>query len=294
MSSPSDQEFEVRRQLVQMQMLYEVGLAMSESLDPSFVAEQVLHRALAMVDARAGALLVCDSDETIPACEIGLADALAALSALDEVRKAWDEGQVAHIDRGDGEVPRHVAIVPLRFHEEVGGVLLLADKEMRGGSATGFDDDDDGMLESFAMQAGSALRNARLHQDLQSAFEALKAAQEKIAQLEQLRALGDLAGDLTHSMRHALGLVVGHADMFLDLKSDPEKAMRSVLSTAEGGQDLIGRIDRAAAAATAKVDRRCCAKTYDPSRGVGVSTRLRLKETVQFVGEGLRVPLAIR
>ena len=42
-----------------MQMLYEVGLAMSESLDPSFVAEQVLHRALAMVDARAGALLVC-------------------------------------------------------------------------------------------------------------------------------------------------------------------------------------------------------------------------------------------
>jgi len=56
---------------------------------------------------------------------------------------------VAHIDRGDGEVPRHVAIVPLRFHEEVGGVLLLADKEMRGGSATGFDDDDDGMLESF-------------------------------------------------------------------------------------------------------------------------------------------------
>ncbi|SVD16537.1 uncharacterized protein METZ01_LOCUS369391, partial [marine metagenome] len=65
-SSPSDQEFEVRRPLVQMQMLYEVGLAMSESLDPSFVAEQVLHRALAMVDARAGALLVCDSDETIP------------------------------------------------------------------------------------------------------------------------------------------------------------------------------------------------------------------------------------
>ncbi len=46
-----------------MQMLYEMGLAMSESLDPSFVTEQVLHRALAMVDAR------------------------AALSALDEVRK---------------------------------------------------------------------------------------------------------------------------------------------------------------------------------------------------------------
>ncbi len=129
---------------------------------------------------------------------------------------------MAHIDRGDGEVPRHVAIVPLRFHEEVGGVLLLADKEMRGGSATGFDDDDDGMLESFAMQAGSELRNASRH------------------------------------------------------------------------QDLIWRIDRAAAAATAKVDPRCCAKTYDPSRGVGVSTRLRLKETVQFVGEGLRVPLAIR
>ena len=73
-----------------------------------------------------------------------------------------------------------------------------------------------------------------------------------------------------------------------------ERREHLLTTPAKTGQDLIGRIDRAAATATAKVDRRCCAKTYDPSRGVGVSTRLRLKETVQFVGEGLRVPLAIR
>ena len=36
----TDPEFEARRQLVQMQMLYEVGLALSESLDPAYVAEQ--------------------------------------------------------------------------------------------------------------------------------------------------------------------------------------------------------------------------------------------------------------
>ena len=51
-------DFELRRQLLQMEMLYEVGVALSESLDLTHVAQEILQRALVMVDARSGMLVV--------------------------------------------------------------------------------------------------------------------------------------------------------------------------------------------------------------------------------------------
>lgn len=227
-----------------MQMLYEVGLALSESLDPTHVAEQILHRALAMVDARAGVLLTRSPDGRIQATsDIGLASATDVISS-DVVGTAWQQSGLSHVDRGEQQVPRHLTLVPLLFHDEVAGMLIVADKEQRVGSVTAFDGADEALLESFALQAGAALRNARLHQDLASAFEELKTAQEKIAQLEQLRSLGELAADLTHAMRHVMGLVIGHADTCLTLKTDATQALQAILQAAEGGQDLIARIDR--------------------------------------------------
>ena len=50
--SQEGNDFEIRRQLLQMEMLYEVGLAINESLDPAYVADEILQRTLTMVDAR--------------------------------------------------------------------------------------------------------------------------------------------------------------------------------------------------------------------------------------------------
>ena len=55
-------DFETRRQLLRLEMLYEIGLAINESLDPTYVAQEVLDRALMMLDAR-GAMLFVKSDE---------------------------------------------------------------------------------------------------------------------------------------------------------------------------------------------------------------------------------------
>ena len=38
----SNRDFEIRRQLLQMQMLYEIGLAINDSLDPTQVVEEIL------------------------------------------------------------------------------------------------------------------------------------------------------------------------------------------------------------------------------------------------------------
>lgn len=218
-----------------MQMLYEVGLALDESLDPGHMAEQVLHRALAAVDARAG-LLMTAADATATS-QIGFDEQVDKIAKLPEVAAAWSGTRGTSLDCGGAHSPRFLYLQPLHFHQETAGLLIVADKEQREQAASCFDEDDESLLESFSLQAGAALRNSRLHGDLQ-------AAQEKIAQLEQLRALGDLAGEVTHGLRHTLGLAIGHADLYMTLKSDPEKAMQSVLAAAENGQQLIHRIDR--------------------------------------------------
>ena len=41
-----------------------------------------------------------------------------------------------------------------------------------------------------------------------------------------------------------MGLVIGHADTYLTLRTDPDKAMTAVLAAAKGGEELINRIDR--------------------------------------------------
>jgi signal transduction histidine kinase len=236
-------DFEVRRQLLQMQMLYEVGLALGESLDFTHVAEQVLHRAVVMVDASAG-LLALRPDDGVDEIvyEAGLGGEASVLLAVPEAEAAWRRSDITQVSPG-AATKRHLCFVPLRCHEDVLGLLVVVDKESRTG-VTEFTDSDCELLDAFALQAGTALYNARLHRQLKAAFDELRAAQEKIAQLEQLRALGDLAAEITHALRHVLGLVVGHADTYLTLKGNPDTAMQAVLDAAEGGQSLIERIGR--------------------------------------------------
>ncbi len=236
--------FEGRRRLMQMEMLYEVGLALSESLDPLRVAEQLLQRAVMMVDARSALLLMREQDGA--SFEVMGSAGLEqdAASAITQLERAWQTREMVQCESSLGGF-RHVCIVPLECRDVMSGLLLVADREGREGEVGPFDDNDESLLHSFALQAAAALHNARLHTNLSQAYRELKAAQNKIAQLEQLRALGDLAADVTHTVRHILGLIIGRADLFLNFGKEPERAMSAILASAEEGQELINRIHRA-------------------------------------------------
>ncbi len=235
-------DFELRRRLLQMEMLYEVGLALHGSLDPLYVAEEILQRALVMVDARAGALWVREADGRL--AQVAAAGfAPAALTGLEAVlARVGAPAQLQQLTAAP-PVGACLCLVPLASSHDVAGVLVVADREIRG-SVGPFEPEDEALLRAFANQAGAALHNARLHRDLESAYAALQEAQKKVAQLEQLRALGDVAAEVTHAMRHVLGIIVGRADIFLAFPSDPEQTVRSILEGAAGGQQIIDRIDQ--------------------------------------------------
>jgi signal transduction histidine kinase len=241
MSQEDKSDFEVRRQLLQMEMLYEIGVALNESLDPSQVAEEILQRALVMVDARSAMLLFRGEGSAEIVGRAGSEEGADELLNLPEVTQAWSSSEPLTATR-NATSWQNLCIIPLLCQQHVEGLLVVADREARGAQVGPFTDNDQALLQSFAYQAGAAMHNARLHHDLEDAYEELKEAQRKLAKLEQLRALGDLAADMVHSMGHYMGIISGRAEMFLSFGKEPEKNMQAVLETAEEGKEVIERI----------------------------------------------------
>ena len=241
MSQEDKSDFEVRRQLLQMEMLYEIGVALNESLDPAQVAEEILQRALVMVDARSAMLLVRADDSFEILGRAGSVEGADEVLKVTEVAQAWNGSEPVTATRNVAAW-QNLCIIPLQCQQHVEGLLVVADRETRDAAVGPFTDNDQALLQSFAYQAGAAMHNARLHHDLEDAYEELKKAQRKLAQLEQLRALGDLAADMVHAMGHYMGIISGRAEMFLSFGKEPEKNMQAVLETAEEGKEVIERI----------------------------------------------------
>ena len=226
-----------------MQMLYEIGLEINGSLDLTQVIEEILNRAIVMVDARIGLLVISDNEIAKIVGQVGAEDDLSTIIELPEVINAWKQEKlsqhVVNISSG-----KHICIVPLVSRGETGGLLIFFDKEKRNNTVGPFEEQDESLLQSFAYQAGASLHNARLYESLDTAYEELKAAQLKLAQMEQLRALGELSAQVAHAMNHTLGIIAGHADMYLSFGRDPENTMKTILNAAESGQGVMERLQQ--------------------------------------------------
>ena len=246
-------DFELRRKILQLEMLHEIGVQLNTSLDPIQVADEILHRALVMVDARGAMLLVRTSveDAFTIAGHVGSEGDPEEILTLPALEEAWGEAKVVVLDR-NSQSWQYLCILPLQCQDDISGLLVVADREGRDGGVGYFTDADQSLLKSFAFQAGTALHNARLHRDLQEAYDQLQRAQRKLAQLEQLRALGELSAEVAHSMGHVLGIIVGRADMFMHFRQDPEQAMENILEAADQGRKLIARIQQTTRLGVAK------------------------------------------
>jgi len=106
--------------------------------------------------------------------------------------------------------------VSLRKEEQVLGVLGVI-----GSMTRPFAEADHDLLDSFASQAGIALENARLYDRARQAVDTLKASQEKIVQLERLRALGEMASGVAHDFNNVLAAILGRAQLLRAELDDP-------------------------------------------------------------------------
>ncbi len=154
------QRFQASYRGVELEALYEVGLAIASTLDLEDLSEVILLRAVSLLDARRGALYLLDGGEYRLAQTIA-GDALPALAARDPRLAALLAGgsTAAHDLLPDAA---HLLAVPIAIDGRPRGLLIVADKESRAGVGP-FPAGDRRTLALFANQAAIALENARLH-----------------------------------------------------------------------------------------------------------------------------------
>jgi phosphoserine phosphatase RsbU/P len=156
-----EQQFQVNYRVVELEALYDVGLAVAATLDLDRLSEEILLRAVSLLDARRGALYVIEDGRY--RLERTFGGAAAPALAVD------DPDLVAFLVGGCEEAPDHLLPgaryllgVPIEIESTPRGLLAVGDKESRRGVGP-FLPADRRTLALFANQAAIALENARLH-----------------------------------------------------------------------------------------------------------------------------------
>lgn len=156
-----EQQFQVNYRVVELESLYDVGLAVAATLDLEKLSEEILLRAVSLLDARRGALYILHGDGYRLERTFG-GDAAPWFAA--------DNADLGAFLAGAGEPPadllpgaRHLIGVPIEIDGGPRGLLAAGDKESRRRGVGPFPAADRRTLGLFANQAAIALENARLH-----------------------------------------------------------------------------------------------------------------------------------
>ncbi|MEM6455307.1 MAG: SpoIIE family protein phosphatase [Acidobacteriota bacterium] len=165
------QSFQARFRGVELQSLYEVGLAITSTLDLDDLAEEVLLRAVSLLDARRGALFLredADGEHTADRYRLVRTIGGAARDTIDaDAARGLLESCTAEscvIGDGGGVLPevRFLLAAPIAIDDRARGLLAVGDKESRRGVGP-FPEEDQRTLGLFANQAAIAIENATLH-----------------------------------------------------------------------------------------------------------------------------------
>jgi phosphoserine phosphatase RsbU/P len=147
------QSFQASYRGVEIEALYDVGLAIASTLDLDALAEEILIRAVSLLDARRGALYLLDGDGYRLQSRFGGA-------ARESFPEAEGDGAPGDVLPGT----EHRSVAPIAIEDDRRGLLVVADKESRTGVGP-FSAEDRRTLALFANQAALALENARLHRE---------------------------------------------------------------------------------------------------------------------------------
>jgi signal transduction histidine kinase/ActR/RegA family two-component response regulator/HAMP domain-containing protein len=182
------------------------------------------------LDLREGAVLAL-SDTGLHQCQKGqtvyVADTLKGPSALAE--------------KLAGAGLRSAVAVPLLVEDKLFGVLLTARLQ-----ADGFTSGDGEFLRMLSEHVALAAHQARLHGELERAYNELRQTQQTVMQQERLKALGQMASGIAHDVNNALSPVVGFADLLLQdehgLSSDGKKYLKHIRTAGEDIAHIIERL----------------------------------------------------
>jgi len=156
-----DRKFQDNYNVVTLQAVYDVGLAITSTLNLDELTEEILLRAVSLLDARRGAFYLLDEED-----RLSLAGTIGggARETIDAPPAGFGEAGIEALATGVMPDAEHSLAVPIEGDGGSGsvGLLVVADKESRTGVGP-FAAADHRALSLFANQAAIALTNAKLH-----------------------------------------------------------------------------------------------------------------------------------
>src|SRR5688572_4933448 len=136
---------------------------------------------------------------------------------------------------------RSALAVPLMVEGELFGILLTARREPNAYSSSECE-----FLRMLSEQVALAAHQARLHMQLQSAYDELRQTQQAVMQQERLRALGQMASGIAHDINNALCPIVVYSDMLLQkgsqLEDETTKYLRNIKTAGEDISHIVSRM----------------------------------------------------
>ncbi len=154
-----EQHFQINYRVLELEALYDVGLAVAGTLDLDQLSEEILLRAVSLLDARRGALYLL-ADGAYRAENTFGGEAGPAFAAADQLAGFLEAGAAPPASLLPGA--RYLLAVPIAIEDSPRGLLVVGDSETRRGVGP-FQPADRRTLALFANQAAIALENARLH-----------------------------------------------------------------------------------------------------------------------------------
>ncbi|HKR62606.1 MAG TPA: sigma 54-interacting transcriptional regulator [Thermoanaerobaculia bacterium] len=230
-------QFELRRKLLQLEALYDVGRALNTLRPEDSLLEELMNRAIAVLDAMSGFVFSLDDKLHIQTLysfgiDVPAPEALLAEPPIKQML-ASREPLMLTVSKFLGGPGSDLLLAPMIAAETIVGVIGVGGKEVRGAKAGSFIEDDLRFLESIAAIGGAAIDNTRRFHKLDLVRETLEDENRALKQ-RMLRDYSDrlMVGD-SAKMQRVIDLVARVAD-----------SQASVLIRGESGtgKEMVARL----------------------------------------------------
>ena len=203
--------FELRRKLLQLEALYDLGRALNILRPEPDLLEELMQRAVAVLDATTGFIFTLDESLNVQyvftfLSEAPPADAILAEPPIRQVLASREPISVS-VSRFLGEPAGDLLVAPMLSGDVPVGVIGVGGKEARGEKQASFVEDDLRFLASLASIGAAAVDNTRRFHKLDLMRETLEDENRSLKQ-RMLREYSDrlMVGD-SPKMQRVIDLV---------------------------------------------------------------------------------------
>ncbi|HUX06837.1 MAG TPA: SpoIIE family protein phosphatase [Acidobacteriota bacterium] len=162
--------FQLNRKILELEILYDLGIAIGTLMEIRELSEQILINAVGLTDASTGMLALKEEKggRLVMAAGINMpVDDLTEIEGHEELHGLLEKGEPWLDNNADPETTpfgfSKLLIVPLSGQHGIQGLIGLADKESRSGGLLDFTEEDQRLLSNFGSQAGVAIENAKFY-----------------------------------------------------------------------------------------------------------------------------------